>query len=50
MAERGSDQHGPRLDDDLHDDTRWLALPAGRTFQNVQEVWVALGGMVEHRF
>jgi hypothetical protein len=135
MAERGSDKHGPRLDDDLHDDTRSLeqgapvearveeereqegpaddqptpdarlaggrataasldlddaearadlarflnpstfpadrealladatgnqasaqvleriqALPAGRTFQNVQEVWVALGGMVEHRF
>ncbi|HEX8134970.1 MAG TPA: DUF2795 domain-containing protein [Actinomycetes bacterium] len=135
MAERGSDKHGPRLDDDLHDDTRSLeqgapvearveeereqegpaddqptpdarlsggrataasldlddaearadlarflnpsgfpadrealladatgnqapavvleriqALPAGRTFQNVQEVWVALGGVVEHRF
>jgi hypothetical protein len=135
MAERGSDKHGPRLDDDLHDDTRSLeqgapvearveeereqegpaddqptpdarvaggrataasldldaaearadlarflnpstfpadrealladatgnqapavvlerirALPAGRTFQNVQEVWVVLGGMVEHRF
>lgn len=135
MAERGSDKHGPRLDDDLHDDTRSLeqgapvearveeereqegpaddqptpdarlsggrataasldlddaearadlarflnpssfpadrealladatgnqapaqvleriqALPAGQTFQNVQEVWVALGGMVEHRF
>jgi Protein of unknown function (DUF2795) len=135
MAKRGSDKHGPRLDDDLHDDTRSLeqgapvearveeereqegpaddqptpearlaggrataasldlddaearadlarflnpstfpadrealladatgnqapavvleriqALPAGRTFQNVQEVWVALGGTVEHRF
>jgi Protein of unknown function (DUF2795) len=135
MAERGSDKHGPRLDDDLHDDTRSLeqgapvearveeereqegpaddqptpearlsggrataasldlddaearadlarflhpstfpadrealladatgmnapavvlerlrALPAGQTFRNVQEVWVALGGMVEHRF
>jgi hypothetical protein len=135
MAERGSDKHGPRLDEDLHKDTRSLeqgapvearveegreqegpadgqpspdarlqggrataasldlddaearadlarflnpstfpadrealladatgnqasaqvleriqALPAGRTFQNVQEVWVALGGMVEHRF
>ena len=135
MAERGSDKHGPRLDDDLHDDTRSLeqgapvearveeereqegpaddqptpearlsggrataasldlddaearadlarflnpgtfpadrealladatgnqapevvlerlqALPAGRTFRNVQEVWVALGGTVEHRF
>jgi hypothetical protein len=135
MAERGSDKQGPRLDDDLHDDTRSLeqgapvearveeereqegpaddqptpdarlaggrataasldlddaearadlarflnpstfpadrealladatgnqasaqvleriqALPAGRTFENVQEVWVALGGMVEHRF
>jgi hypothetical protein len=23
---------------------------AGQTFQNVQEVWVALGGMVERRF
>jgi hypothetical protein len=22
MAERGSDKHGPRLDEDLHDDTR----------------------------
>jgi hypothetical protein len=135
MAERGSDKHGPRLDDDLHDDTRSLeqgapvearveeereqegpadgqptpdarlsggrataasldlddaearadlarflkpstfpadrealladatgnhapevvlerlqALPAARTFQNVQEVWAALGGKVEHRF
>jgi hypothetical protein len=94
MAERGSDKHGPRLDDDLHDAAsldlddaearadlarflnpstfpadrealladatgnqasaqvveRIQALPAGRTFQNVQEVWVALGGMVEHRF
>jgi Protein of unknown function (DUF2795) len=92
MAERGSDKHGPRLDDDLHDGTRSLeqgapvetrveeareqegpadrealladagnqapvhvlerlqALPAGRTFENVQDVWRALGGAVEHRF
>jgi hypothetical protein len=135
MAERGSDKHGPRLDDDLHDDTRSLeqgapvearveeareqegpadgqptpdarlaggrataasldldeaearadlarfltpsafpadrealladargnhapevvlerlqALPEGRTFENVQDVWAALGGTVEHRF
>jgi uncharacterized protein DUF2795 len=135
MAERGSDKHSPRLDDDLHDDTRSMeqgasvearveedreqegpadgqptpdarlsggrataasldlddaearsdlarfltpsafpadrealladaegnqapevvlerlqALPAGRTFENVQDVWRALGGAVEHRF
>jgi hypothetical protein len=135
MAERGSDKHGPRLDDDLHSGTRSLeqaapvearveeareqegpaagqptpdarlaggrataasldlddaearadlarfltpsafpadrealladatgnhapevvleriqALPAGRTFENVQDVWAALGGTVEHRF
>jgi hypothetical protein len=29
---------------------RIQALPAGQTFRNLQEVWVALGGMVEHRF
>jgi hypothetical protein len=29
---------------------RLQALPGGRTFQNVQEVWAALGGTVEHRF
>jgi Protein of unknown function (DUF2795) len=29
---------------------RLRALPAGRTFQNVQDVWRALGGAVEHRF
>jgi hypothetical protein len=135
MAERGSDKHGPRLDEDLQEDTRSLergapvesraeeareqegpadgqpvpdarlqggrataasldlddaearadlarsltpstfpadrealladaaanqasaqvlerlqALPAGRTFANVQDVWRALGGAVEHRF
>jgi Protein of unknown function (DUF2795) len=135
MAERGSDKHGPRLDEDLQEDTRSLqqgapvearaeedreqegpgdgqpgpdarlaggrataasldlddaearadlarfltpsafpadreglladaagnqapavvlerlqALPAGRTFENVQDVWRALGGAVEHRF
>jgi Protein of unknown function (DUF2795) len=135
MAERGSDKHGPRLDEDLHDDTRSLergapvesrveeereqegpaddqpspdarlaggrataasldlddaearadlarfllpsafpadrealladatanqapaqvlerlqALPTGRTFENVQDIWRALGGAVEHRF
>jgi Protein of unknown function (DUF2795) len=135
MAERGSDKHGPRVDEDLQEDTRSLergapvesrveeareqegpadgqpvpdarlqggrataasldlddaearadlarfltpsafpadrealladaaanqasaqvlerlqALPAGRTFENVQDVWRALGGAVEHRF
>jgi Protein of unknown function (DUF2795) len=135
MAERGSDKHGPRLDEDLHQDTRSLeqgapvearveeareqegpaddqpnpdarlaggratsasldlddaearadlarfltpsvfpadrdalladaagnhaptvvlerlqALPADRTYENVQDVWGALGGTVEHRF
>jgi len=81
MAERGSDKHGPRLDDDLHDDTRSLeqgapvearveealladatanhapevvlerlqALPVGRAFENLQDVWAAPGGTVEHR-
>ncbi|MDQ3990902.1 MAG: DUF2795 domain-containing protein [Actinomycetota bacterium] len=24
-------------------------LPQGRSFQNVQEVWEAIGGPVEHR-
>jgi uncharacterized protein DUF2795 len=135
MAERGSDKHGPRLDEDLHHHTRPLergapveprvqeareqegpadreptpdarlaggratagsldlddaearadiarfltpsvfpadrealladatgnqapeevlerlqALPAGRAYENVQDVWGALGGTVEHRF
>lgn len=26
------------------------SLPAGRSFENVQEVWETLGGPVEHRF
>lgn len=56
MAERGSDRHGPRLDDDLHDDPRSLDLDDAEAgadlarFLNLQEVWVALGGMVEHHF
>jgi Protein of unknown function (DUF2795) len=29
---------------------RLQALPAGRTYENVQDVWRALGGTVEHRF
>jgi hypothetical protein len=29
---------------------RLEALPAGRAYENVQEVWSALGGTVEHRF
>ena len=29
---------------------RLEALPAGRTYENVQAVWSALGGTVEHRF
>ena len=29
---------------------RLEALPAGRAFENVQDVWRALGGSVEHRF
>jgi hypothetical protein len=29
---------------------RLEALPAGRTYENVQDVWRALGGTVEHRF
>jgi Protein of unknown function (DUF2795) len=29
---------------------RLRALPAGRAHENVQEVWSALGGTVEHRF
>ena len=29
---------------------RLQALPAGRTFENVQGIWAALGGTVEHRF
>jgi hypothetical protein len=108
--ERGSDKHGPRVDEELDRETRSLqqgapvesratagsldlddaetradiarfltpsafpadrealladaqgnqapaevlerlqALPAGRAFENVQDVWGALGGTVEHRF
>lgn len=29
---------------------RLQALPAGRDFGNVQDIWSALGGTVEHRF
>jgi hypothetical protein len=29
---------------------RLQALPGGRTYENVQAVWGALGGTVEHRF
>jgi Protein of unknown function (DUF2795) len=29
---------------------RLQALPAGRDFANVQDIWGALGGTVEHRF
>ena len=29
---------------------RLQALPAGRTYENVQDLWGALGGTVEHRF
>ena len=29
---------------------RLRALPEGRAYQNVQDVWGALGGTVEHRF
>jgi hypothetical protein len=29
---------------------RLTALPAGRDFENVQDIWSALGGTVEHRF
>jgi hypothetical protein len=29
---------------------RLQALPAGRTYENVQDVWSTLGGTVEHRF
>jgi hypothetical protein len=29
---------------------RLQVLPAGRAYENVQDVWSALGGAVEHRF
>jgi uncharacterized protein DUF2795 len=29
---------------------RLRALPQGRVYENVQDVWAALGGTVEHRF
>jgi len=29
---------------------RLEALPTGRTYENVQAIWSALGGTVEHRF
>jgi hypothetical protein len=52
MAERGSDKHGPRLDEDLHHHTSPLerGAPVEPRHENVQDVWGALGGTVEHRF
>jgi hypothetical protein len=29
---------------------RLQALPAGRTYEALPDVWAALGGTVEHRF
>jgi hypothetical protein len=29
---------------------RLQALPAGRTYEGMPDVWAALGGTVEHRF
>jgi hypothetical protein len=40
---RGNQAPGPVLE-------RLRALPEGRTYENVQAVWAALGGTVEHRF
>jgi Protein of unknown function (DUF2795) len=60
--ERGSDKHSPRIDEelDLADAEsnpapaevleRLRALPGGRAYENVQDVWATLGGAVEHRF
>jgi hypothetical protein len=31
-------------------DKQIQAIPAGRAYENVQDVWSALGGTVEHRF
>jgi hypothetical protein len=43
--ERGNDEHGPRLDEELE---RLRALPAG-AFEHVRDVRSGLGGSVEHR-
>jgi hypothetical protein len=57
--ERGSDQHSPRealLADAQGNHApevvleRLRALPEGRTYENVQDLWGTLGGTVEHRF
>jgi hypothetical protein len=43
-----ADAEGNQAPDEVLE--RLRALPAGRTYENVQDVWGALGGTVEHRF
>jgi Protein of unknown function (DUF2795) len=43
-----ADAEGNQAPDEVLE--RLRALPAGRAFENVQDVWSALGGTVEHRF
>lgn len=53
MAERGSDKHGPRLDDALAGEVREVLdrLPYDRDYANVNDAWTAAGGgQEEERF
>ena len=43
-----ADAEGNQAPDEVLE--RLRALPAGRAYENVQDVWGALGGTVEHRF
>jgi hypothetical protein len=43
-----ADAEGNHATDEVPE--RLRALPAGRAYENVQDVWSALGGTVEHRF
>jgi hypothetical protein len=46
--DKGDDAGGNQAPDEVPG--RLRALPAGRAFENVQDVWSALGGTVEYRF
>jgi hypothetical protein len=43
-----ADAEGNQAPDEVLE--RLRALPGGRAYENVQDVWGALGGTVEHRF
>lgn len=46
--ERGSDLHGPRVDEEMKREAESRALP-DTVYGNVEEVWEALGGRRERR-